>query len=428
MTLRVDIDKEEFMKRRSFIQSAAGWISATAIGAGAPVAAHPLTKPSSTSTGPLKITRIRFYHNPQSPPSFNQSFHIVTVETDAGITGIGEGGAVDTVRQCGSMIIGEDASRIEHLWQMMFRGYFYPAGREKLDALGAIDMALWDIKGKALGVPVYELLGGLCRNDVECYSTAFPSQGNLEETARACMEAGFRAYRTATGDPEPTQPFNAHQMVRKTYENCVQIRKGVGPDGDWALDYHTRLDLPDAVRLSTLIEGLEPYFAEDLVRSENPDVYRQVRQKVKVPIAVGEQFGSKWDLNWLVEQQLIDYARVTLPNVGGITEYAKIAAICETHYVGLIPHFTGPVSEAALVHLCGVFPGPVMMEMLGDGSREFPHLPACYDFRNGKMWPNRRPGLGVTLDPRPLELRAEITEKIQPIPMLHRPDGSYTNW
>ncbi|MGH9454568.1 MAG: mandelate racemase/muconate lactonizing enzyme family protein [Terriglobia bacterium] len=415
------------MKRRDFIQSA-GLGGAAALTAGAPLAARPSAQLSSAAASPLKITRIRFYHNPQSPPSFNQSFHIVTVETDQGITGIGEGGSPDTVKQCGGMIIGEDASRIDHLWQMMFRGYFYPAGREKLDALGAIDLALWDIKGKALGVPVYELLGGLCRDHVECYSTAFPDHGTLAESARACMDAGFRAYRTATADPPPGQAFNSHQMVRKTYENCVQIRDGVGSGGDWALDYHTRLDFADAVRLSTLIEGLEPYFAEDLIRSENPEVYRELRQKVKVPIAVGEQFGSKWDVNGLIEQQLIDYARVTLPNVGGITEYMKIAALCETHYVGLIPHFTGPVSEAALVHACSAFPGPVMMEMLGDGTRQTSHLPECYDFRNGKMWLNRRPGLGVTLDTRPLQLAAEITERVQPIPMLRRPDGSYTNW
>ena len=339
------------MQRRVFLQSVGlGGAAALAATAAARVTAAP---------PPMKITRIRFYHNPKSPSHFNQSFHIVTVETDAGVTGIGEGGSRDTVSQCAAMIIGEDPFRIEHLWQMMFRGYFYPPGREKLDALGAIDLALWDIKGKALGVPVYELLGGLSRDHLECYSTGFPSQGSLKETARACLAAGFRAFRYATVDPPAGQAFNSHQMVRKTYEDCVEIREGVGKDGDWALDYHTRLDFPDAVRLSTLIEPLEPYFAEDLIRSENPDVYKELRAHVKVPIAVGEQFGARWDINQLIEQQLIDYARVTLPNVGGITEYMKILALCETHYVGLIPHFTGPVAEAALVHACGVFSGPV---------------------------------------------------------------------
>ncbi|HXX22769.1 MAG TPA: mandelate racemase/muconate lactonizing enzyme family protein [Terriglobia bacterium] len=408
------------MRRRYFLQSVGlGGTAALAAPSKASAAAEPR---------PMKITRIRFYHNPKSPEHFNQSFNIVTVETDQGVTGIGEGGSRDTISQCAAMIIGEDPFRIEHLWQMMFRGYFYPAGREKLDALGAIDLALWDIKGKALGVPVYELLGGLARDHVECYSTGFPSQGSLKETARACLEAGFRAFRYATADPLPGQPFNSHQMVRKTYEDCVEIREGVGKDGDWALDYHTRLDFPDAVRLSSLIEPLEPYFAEDLIRSENPEVYKELRAHVKVPIAVGEQFGSRWDINMLIEQQLIDYARVTLPNVGGITEYMKILALCETHYVGLIPHFTGPVSEAALVHACGAFSGPVLMEMTGEGKASYPHLPECYDFRNGRMWPNRRPGLGVTLDTKPLQLAAEITERSRPIPLFHRPDGSITNW
>ena len=376
----------------------------------------------------MKITRVRFYHNPKSPPHDNQSFHIVTVETDQGITGVGEGGSSETVRQCAAMIIGEDPGRIDHLWQMMYRGYFYPAGREKLDALGAIDLALWDIKGKALGVPVYEPLGGLARDHVECYSTAFPEKASLKDTSRACLEAGFRAFRYATADPPRGQPFNSHQAVRQTYEDCLQIREAIGKDGDWALDYHTRFDFPDAVRLSTLVEPLEPYFAEDLIRSENPGVYRELRKQVKVPIAVGEQFGSRWDINELVEQQLIDYARVTLPNVGGITEYMKIQALCETHYVGLIPHFTGPVSEAALVQACGVFSGPVLMEMLGEGSSTYAHLPECYDFRQGRMWPNRRPGLGVTLDTKPLQLAAEVTERSRPVPMFQRPDGSITNW
>lgn len=416
------------MNRRSILKSLA--VAGAGVGAFSPrpgVTAQSRAA-MSAAAGPIKITRIRFYHNPASRPSFNQSFHIVTVETDQGIMGIGEGGSKDTIEQCAAMIIGEDAFNTDRLWQVMFRGYFYPAGREKLDALGAIDLALWDIKGKALGVPAYDLMGGLARDHVECYSTGFPDHGTLKETASACIEAGFRAFRYATADPPAGQPFNSHEAVRLTYEDCAQIRDGVGKDGDWALDYHTRFDFPDAVRLSTLIEPLEPYFAEDLIRSEDPGAYRELRAHVKVPIAVGEQFGSKWDIKNLVEQQLIDYARVTLPNVGGISEYRKIAALCETHCVGLIPHFTGPVSEAALVHACAPFPGPVLMEMLGDGHHANPHLPECYDFRDGKMWSNRRPGLGVTLDTTPLQLVSTITERARPVPMLERPDGSITNW
>jgi L-alanine-DL-glutamate epimerase-like enolase superfamily enzyme len=297
-----------------------------------------------------------------------------------------------------------------------------------LHALGGLDLALWDIKGKTLGVPVYELLGGQTRNNIECYSTAFPRQATLKDTARACMDAGFRAFRTSVVGPRGEEGFNSREAVERTYENCKQIRAGVGPDGDWAIDYHTRLDNPEAVRLSSLIEELNPYFVEDLIRSENPGVYQMLRQQVKVPIAVGEQFGDRWDINELVEQHLIDFSRVTLPNAGGITEFVKLAALCETHYVGLIPHFTGPVATAALVHACGSFSGPVLMEILGAAPRKQPHLPRCVDFRDGKLWPNSRPGLGVEFDPSEAELLVEVTEPSRPIPILYRPDGSLTNW
>jgi len=376
----------------------------------------------------IKIKRVRFYESPITRPIFNQSFHIVTVETDQGITGIGEGGTKDTVTQCGAMLIGQEANRIEHLWQYMYRGYFYPPGREKLHALGALDMALWDIKGKALGVPVYELFGGLSRDHVECYSTGFPGKGSVRETARACIEAGFRAFRTSVTGPGDKGAFDSRRQVQATFEHCREIREGVGKDGDWAIDYNTRLDFADAVRLSTLIEPLEPYFCEDLVRSENPGVYKTLRPQVKVPIAVGEQFGDRWDINELIEQHLIDYSRVTIPNSGGITEMVKLAALCETHYVGLVPHFTGPIAEASLVHVCGTFSGPALMEMTGDGKREIPYLPFVYDFRNGKMWPVNKPGLGVEFDPKRVNMLAEVTEFAQPIPLYRRPDGSITNW
>jgi L-alanine-DL-glutamate epimerase-like enolase superfamily enzyme len=405
------------MNRRTFLSS----LAASAVALNRPPQLH-------ADIPSMKIKRIRFYQNPRSRPMFNQSFHIVTVETDQGITGIGEGGSHDTIAECAGMLIGDDPSKIDYLWQLVYRGHFYPAGREKLHALGALDMALWDIKGKALGVPVYELLGGQARDHIECYSTGFPEKGSLKETARACVEAGFRAFRTAVAEPGGGPMFNAHQMVRKTYDDCVQIREGVGKDGDWAIDYHTRLDLPDAIRLSTLLEPLEPYFCEDLLRSENTDVYRELRSHVKVPIAVGEQFGDRWDVHRLIEQQLIDYARVTIPNVGGITEYKKIATLCETHYIGLIPHFTGPVAEAAVAHVAATFSGPVLMEMLGAGPAKEPHLPASYDFHDGKIWPNRRPGLGIELDTKPLQLALEVTERSRPIPLFHRPDGSMTNW
>jgi L-alanine-DL-glutamate epimerase-like enolase superfamily enzyme len=156
---------------------------------------------------------------------------------------------------------------------------------------------------------------------------------------------------------------------------------------------------------------------------------------VKIPIAVGEQFGPRWDCNELIEGRLIDYSRVTIPNCGGITEYMKLAALCETHYVGLTPHFTGPISTTALVHCNTVQSGPVLMELVNGGKSLADYLPEAYDFKNGKLWPNRRPGLGITLDPKPLKLVAEVTERppgnapwIPRNKLLRRPDGSFTNW
>lgn len=314
----------------------------------------------------------------------------------------------------------------------MFRGLFYPAGREKTHSIGALDLALWDLKGKALGVPVYELLGGLSREHIECYCTGFsnPKKLSLVENARACVEYGFRAFRTSVADPGQGAAFQNRAMVHKTLEQCQQIREGVGKAGDWAIDFHTRLDFPDAVKLSGMIEPLEPYFVEDLVRSENNSVYKQLRPMVKVPIAVGEQHSHRWDINELIEGRLIDYNRVSIPNCGGVTEYMKLAALCETHYVGQTPHFTGPIAEATLVHCNSVFSGPVMMEMTGTAI-ELPHksyLPECFDFKAGKLYPNQRPGLGVTFDATKIPMFFEVTKHDQPIQLFRRPDGSMTNW
>ncbi len=384
---------------------------------------------ASAALPPLKITKVNFYRvGGAKRPIFNQSSEIVTVETDAGITGIGEGGHMDSIEQLASLIIGENPARIEHLWQLMYRGYFYPPGREKIHALGAIDLALWDIKGKALGVPVYELLGGLTRDYIECYATGFPSAGTLRETARACIEFGYRAFRFHGADPDDRSKYVARLMVDRTFDLCRQIREGVGAEGDWAIDFHTRFDLPDAVRLANLIEPLRPLFVEDLVRSENPDVYRTLRPKVSVPIAVGEHFGDRWDINMLIENRLIDYSRVSLPNAGGVTEYMKQIALCATHYIGQVPHFTGPVAEAALVHCLAAASGPSLMEMRGKGDHGAPHLTAAYDFRRGKLYPVHRPGLGVEFDPSRAQKVLEVSESYRPIPLHRRPDGSITNW
>lgn len=396
-----------------------------------------LVNPSLLAGPPpsLKITRIRYYAAPgYNKPLFNQARGIVEIETDGGIIGIGEGGSRDMVEQCAQMLIGENPFRTEHLWQYLYRSMFYPPGREKLHGMGAIEMALWDIKGKALDVPVYELLGGATRDFIECYATGFRNSKATTEEGRAedCIKAGLRCYRIGpTGGNDPKVPFDFYEHARKTIDYCQRIDKAVGGQGRWAIDLHTRFDTTEAIKICDALEKLEPYFVEDIIRSENPAVYKTIRSMTKVPIAVGEQFGDRWETNELIENRLIDYSRVTLPNTGGVSELKKIAMLCETHYVGLIPHFTGPLSTAALVHVLGSSsPMRCMMELAGGE----PEHPAYFNddyvlFKNGKLYLNPKAGWGVTFNPKKADFVFEITENTKfPHPYLKSPDGAIHNW
>ena len=412
------------MNRRTFLQS----LSATALSAAAG------SLPAFASIPKMKITRVRAYLPPKPNPLFNQSDVVVTIETDAGITGIGEGGSKDTLAQSAGRLIGRDPQYIEQLWQDMNRAFFYPAGREKTDAIGALDLALWDIKGKVLKLPVHEILGGMVRKHVECYNTAGIIPGitrgmPIKDRARITVEAGYRAFRFGAADAPPNTTFNTRERINKVREECEQVREGVGPNGDWCIDFHQRFDLADAIRGCNLIEEYNPLFVEDPVRAE---AFLQdlpiLRNQVNVPLAAGEEWGNRWDFNPLVEKHDIDYIRTTLPNVGGITEMMKIAALCETHFIGIVPHFTGPIATAALVNCLGTYSGPVLMEYNYQG-RTLPHLPVCLDFKDGKLFPNERPGLGVELDYKQLTQIAEITEPVTARAQTYfRPDGSITNW
>lgn len=412
------------MERRNFLRSLAAAAIMGSVG----------VLPAFAALPKMKITRVRAYLPPDPNPLFNQSDVVVTIETDAGITGIGEGGSKDTLSQSAGRLIGRDPQYIELLWQDMNRAFFYPAGREKTHAIGALDLALWDIKGKVQGLPVHELLGGMVRNYCECYNTAGIIPGitpgmSIEERAHATIEAGYRAFRFGAMDLPANTTYNTRERVTHLRDECTQAREGVGKDGDWVIDFHQRFDLADAIRGCNLIEDLAPFFVEDPVRTE---AFLQdlpiLRQKVNVPLAAGEEWGNRWDFNKLVEDHDIDFVRATLPNVGGITEMMKIAAICETHFVGIVPHFTGPIATAALVNSLGTFSQPVLMEYNYQG-RTLPHLPVCLDFKNGRLYPNERPGLGVELDFKQLTRIAEITEPVTARAQTYfRPDGSITNW
>ena len=411
------------MNRRKFLKTGS---AALALAATRPTFATGLPK--------MKITRVRAYLPPDPNPLFNQSDVVVTIETDAGITGIGEGGSKDTLSQSAGRLIGRDPQHIEQLWQDMNRSFFYPAGREKEDGIGALDLALWDIRGKTLNIPVHQCLGGMARNYCELYNTAgqipgVTAQTPLKERAQATIAAGYRAFRFGAVDRPANTTFNTRERVNRLFAECQAVRDGVGPDGDWVIDFHQRFDLPDAIRGCNAIEPLAPFFVEDPIRAEyfNQDL-PILRQKVNVPLAAGEEWGNRWDFNPLVEHHDIDFVRATLPNVGGITEMVKVMALCETHSVGIVPHFTGPIATAALVNTLGTYSGPVLMEYNYQG-KTLAHLPQCLDFKAGKLYPNERPGLGVELDYKHLTQIMEVTEPNNYRAQTYfRPDGSITNW
>src|SRR5215469_1028141 len=369
---RVDSDvffiwksQEVFMNRRQFLKS----MTAAAGIAG--------TRRAEASLSPAKITRVRVYQPPNLNQLFNQSNMLCTIETDAGLTGIGEGGSKDTLEQCAGSLIGKNPFQIENLWQTMYMEWFYPPGREKIHALGALDLALWDIKGKAFKAPVHQLLNGSVRNYLDCYPTGGIGGGggrgaggggrgapmSLKDRAAATIAAGYRAYRIDGGVALGGNVFDVHQRVREVAKACKEVREGVGEKGDWSIDFHQKFDFPDALRLCRLIEEYEPYLVEDPTRDEQflEDIPK-LRKMTTCPLAAGEERGQRWNFNPLVEHHDLDYIRATLPNVGGITERMKVAALCETHAIGIDPHFTGRVSTAALANCLAPFPEQVLFE------------------------------------------------------------------
>jgi galactonate dehydratase len=411
------------MDRRTFLKAAA-----FAAGGTLPL----FTGFVAEAASDLKITRVRVF-NPTDKTDLsgwlNLSDIVVAVDTDAGITGWGQGATPDLLRYAAGLLIGQDPFRTEYLWQRLYRSSIYPAGRERLLAVGALDCALWDLKGKVLEQPVYELLGGRARDHVECYrSFGGLRQGQARQEARKAMADGFRAIRFHTV-PTEGNVFDSRRMIDALVAICKELREGVGSDGDFIIDAHTRFDLADVALLCDRIESLAPLFVEDPLHTiDDYTLFAELRHRVKVPLAAGEEFGDLRDGNLpLVEQGLIDYLRSSIPNVGGITSYRKIGALCEAHSVGLVPHFTAPIATAAVIHAILPFPGVALNEVFRIELP--PYLKEGYVFREGKMHPSERPGLGVVVDESRLNLVAEITERgpasLYQGESLHRPDGSH---
>ena len=380
----------------------------------------------------LRITRVRVLNPANASPlagPLNLSEIVVAIDTNAGITGYGQGGTPDLLKFAASLLIGQDPFRIEYLWQRMYRSSIYPAGREKLNAVGALDCALWDIKGKVLKTPVYQLLGGRVRNHVECYkSYGLLRVEQAREEAQKTMAEGYRAIRTFGVAGQGTV-FDARRSLRDVVALCTQLREGVGAEGDFIYDAHTRLDLADAARLCDHLAPLDPLFVEDPLHTmDDLTLYAVLRQRVTVPLAAGEQFGDVRDGNLpLVEQGLIDYLRSSIPNVGGITACRKLATLCEAHSVSLVPHFTSPISTAAVAHCLISAPGPVMNEAYRTALPAY--LKAGAVFREGRLYVDELPGLGVDVDETRLNLIGEFTQARPPElyqgESYSRPDGSH---
>lgn len=379
----------------------------------------------------MKITDIQAY------PVWGgqRNFLFVVVDTDEGIYGVGEAGItwreqaiIGALEHFKPLLIGADPFRIEHIWQMLFRGGFFPAQRIQTAAISAIDIALWDIKGKALGVPIYELLGGRVRDKVVCYPHNVGHQMEITPLVESCLqtkEEGWKFVRW--GLPNDGQLLEPRPAVLASIEQFQAIREAVGDEIELTFDAHTRLDLPDALWLCQEVEQFRPYFIEDPLRSENPNSFKTLRPRTTAPLAAGEQFSSKWEFRELIEEEWIDYARIDLCIVGGFSEAKKIAGWCETHYIKLALHNPlGPVSSAACLQLnlaCSNF--GVQEQPRKPGTMLTDVVPVQPEWEDGYLLPPTTPGLGLEFD---REAAKKHPYQAGAAPTLRRVDGSFTNW
>ncbi|MFG3699347.1 mandelate racemase/muconate lactonizing enzyme family protein [Micromonospora sp. NPDC047620] len=381
----------------------------------------------------MKITHLELLTVPQDA----SAMLLVVVHTDSGEYGVGEVGMRSrwravrgAVEDFAAQLEGADPSRIEHLWQLLSRSGFFPATGVLASVLAAIDVALWDLRGKTLGVPLYQLLGGASRDHVECY--VHVRVGDARDPAATVAEAerlvaaGWRYMRVPANSPAAGGEYDQRSALRHTVATVERLRAALGDDVELLLDVHTRLEPPQAVTLCRELEPLRPYFVEDPLRSEHLDGYRMLRGRTAVPLAAGEQLGTKWEFRPLIEGELIDHARVDVANTG-LTEARKIAAMAEVHHINLATHNPlGPVTAAASAHLNLVLPNVSVQEQPWPEFPPSPVLAAGPVLTPGRIRPAERPGLGIELDlaaARRLDPRGPA-----PLPVYHRRDGSFSNW
>ena len=397
----------------------------------------------------MKITDVKTFliHDPDRP---ERNYTFVKVYTDEGLTGLGEAGIpwkelaiqgmVETYKP---LLIGMDPSRIEHIWQMLWRGQFFRGGHVHAAALAAIDLALWDLRGKALGVPVYDLLGGRTRDYARCYchvqrrdiaegGEADPRRAGIDamvEYAKKQVADGWRFVRFGVGEggtQERDGIFEQAAAMRWTVDAFAALRDALGPEVEICVDFHQRTTPPYAIQIARALEPLRPFFVEDPLRAENAAELRYLRQHISVPIATGEQLASKWEWQALIEGSLMDYCRVDLCICGGLTEARKIAGWCETHYIEQAPHNPlGPVSTAACLHFDLSTPLFAVQELTWRPEIIADIVRTDMRLEGGKLYSGGSPGLGVELDE---EAAAAYPFRLQKLQILRREDNSVSDW
>ncbi|GAA4933956.1 galactonate dehydratase [Algibacter agarivorans] len=386
----------------------------------------------------MKITNIKTY-----PIRIGGGVQLVVkVETNKGIYGYGASGlstrelaVVGAIEHFKGFLIGKDPRRIGALWQEMYRGQYFEGGRVLTAAISAIDIALYDIKGKDLGVPVYELLGGKQRDFVGCFaSLRFSTFDDLISKARILLNNGWEVLRLAPAEYEAqkdTSLFEPRISINQLSDWLIELRKETGKNVLIGLDYHTRLSIPETVNFLQKIPVGTLDFIEEPIRDESPEAYETLRKMVNIPFAIGEEFASKWQFLPFLEKNITQYARVDVCNVGGLTESKKVAAIAEAHYIDLMPHNPlGPICTAASIHLAAACPNFACLEevnthaeQMGTNDKEF--YPVQPQLEGTKYKVLDTPGLGVEFNEElAMQQRFEILE----VPRLKRNDGSFNNW
>ena len=320
------------------------------------------------------------------------------VYTNAGIVGLGEplteGRALtcaEAVKEIEPYLIGKDPRPVAHHWQAIYRHAFYRGGPILTSALSGIDQALWDIKGKALGVPVYELLGGPTRDRVRAYAHA-----NTPEQIQQRLAQGFTAFKTGPAKKRPARYIETPAAVQYAAEKFAELRKLVGNDVDLAIDFHGAISPATAKLLIKALEPYQPMFVEEPCQAQNHDVMAEIARGTFLPIATGERVFTKWGFLEVLEKRAATVLQPDLCHAGGITEVRLIAGMAEAYYASIAPHNPlGPISLAAGVQMAASIPNFLCQEQvsLGEG-----YLKKPFTVRDGYLDLPTGPGLGIELD------------------------------